>query len=66
MDIGRNLISVKFSKILRLVKSSKFFRRRVDNSGNLRLIDFGGFPRFQFGVKVVYYRAFLFAMTGIK
>jgi len=37
---------VEFSRIPRLVKSSRFLRRRVDISGNLKLIDFSGFPRF--------------------
>ena len=46
MDISRNLISVEFGRILRLVKSSGFLRRGVDISGNLRLVDLSRFPRF--------------------
>ena len=46
MDISGNLISVEFGKILRLVESSGFLRRRVDISRNLRLVDLSGFPRF--------------------
>jgi len=40
MGIGGNLTLVEFGGIPRLVKFSKFFRRRVDISGNLRLINF--------------------------
>jgi hypothetical protein len=36
VDISRNLISAEFGGILRLVESS----------GNLRLVDLSGFPRF--------------------
>ena len=43
------------------MKSSGFFRYRVDISGNLNR-----FPRFQFGVKVVYYKAFLLIIKGGK
>jgi len=46
IDIGKNLILVEFSGILRLVESGKFLRRRVDISGNLRLVDLSRFPRF--------------------
>jgi hypothetical protein len=46
VDISRNLIFVEFSRILRLVESGGFLRRRVDVSGNLRLVDLGGFSRF--------------------
>jgi hypothetical protein len=42
------------------------FRSLMDISGNLRLIDLSGFPRFQFGVKAVYYKAFLLAIGGGK
>ena len=48
---------MEFSRILRLVEFSKFFRHRVDNSGNLRV---------QFGVRVIYYKAFLLAIRGSK
>ena len=46
MDISRYFILVEFSKILRLVESSRILRRGVDISRNLRLVDLGGFPRF--------------------
>ena len=46
MDVGGSLILVEFSRIPRLVESSRFFRHGVDVSRNLRLIDFSGFPRF--------------------
>ena len=57
---------VKFSEVPRLVESSKFLRHRVDISRNLRLINLNKFPRFQFRVKVVYYRAFLLIIRGSK
>ena len=66
MDVSGNFTSVKFSKILKLVEFGKFLRRKVDNSGNLRLMDFGKFPRFQFRVKMVYYKAFLLIIRGSK
>jgi hypothetical protein len=34
------------SGIPKLVKSGGFLRRKMDIGGNLRLIDFSGFPRF--------------------
>ena len=46
MDAGGNLIFVEFSRILRLVESGGFLRRRVDISGNLRPVDLSGFSRF--------------------
>ena len=46
MDISGNLISVKFGGISKLVKSGKFLRQKVDISGNLKLINPSGFPRF--------------------
>ena len=46
MNVNGNLISVKFSRISKLVESGRFFRRKVDISRNLRLIDPSGFPRF--------------------
>ena len=46
MDVSGNLIFLKFGGILRLVESGKFLRRRVDISGNLRLVDFGRFSKF--------------------
>ena len=57
---------VKFSRIIRLIKSSKFLRCGADINKNLRLIDFSRFLKFWFRVKAVYYRAFLFAMGGGK
>ena len=57
---------MKFSGISGLVKFSKFFRRRVDINGNLRLIDFSGFSKFQFRVKTVYCKIFLFIIRGSK
>ena len=33
---------MEFSRILRLVESSRFLRCRVDISRNLRLVDLGG------------------------
>ena len=46
MDVSGNLISVEFSRISGLMESGGFSRRKVDISGNLRLIDLSGFPRF--------------------
>ena len=57
---------MKFSGIIRSVESSRFFRYRVDISGNLRLMDLSGFFKFQFRVRVVSYRAFLLAIGGSK
>jgi hypothetical protein len=37
---------VEFSRILRLVESSRFLRRRVDISKNLRLVDLVDFLDF--------------------
>ena len=57
---------MKFGRIPRLVESSKFLRHKVDISGNLRLMDFSGFLRFQFRVRMVYYRTFLLTIRGGK
>jgi len=46
VNISGIFMSVEFGKILRLVESSGFLRRRVDISGNLRLVDLNRFPRF--------------------
>ena len=62
-DVSGYLISVEFGGIIKSVKSSRFLRCRVDISGNLRL---NRFLKFWFRVKVVYYRAFLFAIRGGK
>ena len=61
MDISRYLILIEFSRILRLIKSSKFLKYKVDINRNLN-----GFPRFQFRIKAVYYREFLFIIGGGK
>ena len=61
MDTSGYLILIEFSGILMSVESSKFLKYRLDISGNL-----SGFPRFQFKIKVVYYKAFLFATEGSK
>ena len=66
VDVIGYLILVEFSGIIRSVKSSKFLKCRVDISGNLRLMDFSGFLKFQFRVRVVYYKAFLFIIGGSK
>ena len=68
---------MEFSRILRLVESSGFFRYRVDISRNLRLVDLSrnlrlvdlsGFPRFHFGFRfrAVRYKAFLLIIGGGK
>ena len=66
VDIYRYLILIKFSGIIRSVESSKFLKYKVDINGNLRLMDLSGFPKFQFRVKAVHYRAFLLATGGGK
>ena len=63
MDASGYFILVEFSEIVRSVKSSGFLRCRVDIGGNLRL---SKFPKFQFRVRVVYYKAFLLATGGSK
>ena len=65
-DIIRYLILVKFSGIIRLVKSGEFLRCKVDISGNFRLMDLSGFSKFWFRVKAVFYRAFLLTTGGGK
>ena len=65
-DIIRYFILVKFSGIIRSVESGGFLRCGVDISGNLRLMDLSGFPKFRFGVKAVSCRAFLLATGGGK
>ena len=66
MDISGNFILIEFGKIPRLVKSSRFLRHGVDISGNLKLMDFSGFLRFQLRVRIVRYRIFLFTIRGSK
>ena len=65
-DIIKYLILVKFSGIIRSVESSKFLKYKVDISRNLRLMDLSRFPKFQFGVRVVFYKAFLLVTGGGK
>jgi hypothetical protein len=57
---------VEFSRILLLVESGRFLRHRVDTSRNLRLVDLGGFLRFQFRVRAVGYKALLLVTGGGK
>ena len=57
---------MRFSGILKLIKSGRFLRHRVNISRNLKLIDFNKFPRFRFGVKAVYYTVFLLIIRGSK
>ena len=59
IGVSGSFILVEFGKVSKLVESSGFFRRRVDISRYFRLIDLSKFSRFWFGVRVVYYRAFL-------
>ena len=46
IDISGIFILVEFNKILRLVESGGFLRRRVNISRNLRLVDLSGFSKF--------------------
>ena len=46
LDVGRNLISVEFGRIFRLVELGRFLRYRVDISRSFRLVDLGGSFRF--------------------
>jgi hypothetical protein len=57
---------MEFSRILLLVESGRFLRHRVDTSKNLRLVDLGGFLRFQFRVRAVGYKALLLVTGGGK
>ena len=66
IDVSGNFILIEFGGIPRLVKSSKFLRYKVDINRNLRLMDFSKFPRFQFGVRIVYYKTFLLIIRGSK
>ena len=66
MEFNINFKSIEFSGISKLVKPSKFLRHKVDIGGNLKLINFSGFLRFQFGVKVVHYKTFLLIIRGSK
>ena len=63
IDTSGYLVLVEFGGIIRLVKSSRFFKYRVDINRNLKL---SKFPKFQFRVRVVSYKAFLFAIGGGK
>ena len=66
VDIIEYLILVEFSGIIRLVEFNKFLKCRVDISGNFRLMNLSGFPKFQFRVRAVFYKAFLLAIGGSK
>ena len=66
VDVVKYLILVEFSGIIGLVESSKFLKCRVDISGNLRLMNFSGFFKFWFRVRVVSYRVFLLVIGGGK
>ena len=66
MDVIGNFTLIEFSGIPELVKSSKFLRHRVDINGNLRLINFSKFFKFQFRVRMVYYKTFLLIIRGGK
>ena len=50
IDANGYLVSVKFSGTLGSVESNRFLRYKVDIGGNLKLINFSGFPRFRFRV----------------
>ena len=63
IDASGYFILVKFSGIVRLMESSRFLRCGVDIGGNLKL---SRFLKFQFRVKVVYYKAFLLIIEGSK
>ena len=65
-DVIKYLILVEFSGIIRLVESGGFLRCKVDISRNLRLMDLSEFFKFQFRVRAVSYRTFLFATGGGK
>ena len=65
-DIVGYLILIKFSGIIRLVESSGFLRYKVNISGNFRLMDLSRFSKFQFRVRVVFYKAFLLTTGGGK
>ena len=66
IGVSGSFILVEFSRVPRLVESSKILRHGVDISGNLRLINFNKFSKFQFRVKAVYYKAFLFTIKDSK
>ena len=66
VDISGNLTFVEFSRILRLVESSRFLRRGVDISRNFRLVDLSRSSRFQFRVRAVGYKALLLITGGGK
>ena len=46
VDISGIFILVEFGEILRLIEFGRFLRCKVDISGNLRLVDLSGFPKF--------------------
>ena len=49
-----------------LVDVSRYPRSLIDASGYLILVEFSGFLKFWFGVRVVSYKALLLAMGGSK
>ena len=57
---------MKFSRIIGSVEFSGFLKCGVNISGNLRLIDLSRFFKFQFGVRAVFYKAFLLIIGGGK
>ena len=59
---------MEFGGILGLVESGRFLRCRIEISGNLRLVDLSGFPRFyfRFRFRAVYYKVFLLITGGSK
>ena len=65
-DIIRYFILVKFSRIIRSVEFNEFLKYKVDINGNLRLMDLSRFLKFQFRVRVVFYKAFLLAIRDSK
>ena len=46
MDISRSLAFIEFSRLSRLVESSRFLRYRIEINRNLRLVDLSRFSRF--------------------
>ena len=57
---------MKCGGIFGFMEFSRFFGRKMDISGNLRLIDFSGFFRFWFRAKVIHYKVFLLIIRGSK
>ena len=57
---------MEFGGIIGSMEFSRFLRYRVDISGNLRLMDLSGFPKFQFRVRAVYYKIFLLVIGAVN